>query len=81
MIFRFSDSDLDMDLRNKNNRPKRTRGAQNDNNRKGRSRGAAQTANDDIKNSPSAAAKRRNKVNMLSRDLLKNILYLRHVYI
>ena len=53
-----------MELRGKNSRPKRSRGAQGENNRKGRSRGSAQAINDDIKGSPSAAAKRRNKVSV-----------------
>ncbi|XP_076804956.1 uncharacterized protein LOC143448908 isoform X2 [Clavelina lepadiformis] len=60
---RLSDSDLDMDLRGKNGRPKRVRGGANDNamtSRKGRSRGN-QSVGDDIKGSPSTAAKRRNK--------------------
>ena len=53
-----------MDLRGKNGRPKRVRGGASDNamtSRKGRSRGN-QSVGDDIKGSPSTAAKRRNKV-------------------
>ena len=66
ILVRFSDSDLDIELRGKTSRPKRSRGGQNDSNRKGRSRNAQ--SNDDLKNSPSAAAKRRNKVSILLFD-------------
>nr|CAB3268014.1 zinc finger protein 608 [Phallusia mammillata] len=54
---RFADCDVDMELRGKNGRPKRLRnGANEPSTRKGRSRG---TVNDDIKGSPSSAAKKR----------------------
>nr|XP_018670716.1 zinc finger protein 608 [Ciona intestinalis] len=59
---RFSDSDLDIELRGKNGRPKRQRGTTGDStsSRKGRSRGNQALA-DDVKGSPSTAAKRRGK--------------------
>ena len=73
LIFRFADSDLDIDLRTKNCRPKRAaRGASNaldSSTRKGRSRNNNTTSAtcDEVKSSPSNAAKRRggHKVSIL----------------